>query len=102
MTYQDVYAVVSITEATAVRRALPTVTAQSGIERCRAESRELPAFWMCCGQQDSLVSAACIRFRKMLLSAGAALTWEDGPGEHDLVYWDQHLESAFRFLADHV
>ena len=34
-----------------------------------------------------------------LLSAGAGLVWEDGPGDHDLMYWDAHLESAFRFLA---
>ena len=30
---------------------------------------------------------------------GAPLVWEDGEGEHDLIYWDEHLESAFRFLA---
>lgn len=72
------------------------------VERCLEEGRELPPFWMCCGQQDELVGAACSRFRDTLLSAGAKLAWEDGPGEHDLVYWDRHLESAFRFLADHV
>ena len=34
-----------------------------------------------------------------LLRAGANLAWESGPGEHDLIYWDRHLENAFRFLA---
>ena len=54
---------------------------------------------MCCGKQDQLVGDACSRFRETLLRAGARLSWEDGPGDHDLMYWDAHLESAFRFLA---
>ncbi len=67
--------------------------------RCAAEGRLLPPVWMCCGQQDQLVGDACAHFRDTLLSAGAGLVWEDGPGDHDLMYWDAHLESAFRFLA---
>lgn len=46
-----------------------------------------------------LVGGACTRFRDELKKIGAPLVWEDGEGEHDLIYWDKHLESAFRFLA---
>ena len=69
------------------------------VEAYRREGRALPPVWMCCGKQDQLVGDACVRFRDYLLDAGAGLAWEDGPGEHDLIYWDDHLESAFRFLA---
>lgn len=69
------------------------------VETFAAEGIPLPDFWMCCGNQDLLVGDSCARFRETLLRAGANLTWENGPGEHDLMYWDEHLESAFRFLA---
>ena len=69
------------------------------VEACAAEGRPLPDFWMCCGEQDLLVGDSCSRFRETLLRAGANLAWESGPGEHDLIYWDRHLENAFRFLA---
>ena len=69
------------------------------VERCVAEGKPLPDFWMCCGEQDLLVGDSCARFRETLLRAGVYLVWETGPGEHDLMYWDRHLESAFRFLA---
>jgi len=69
------------------------------VERRAAEGKPLPDFWMCCGEQDLLVGDSCARFRETLLRAGAGLAWEAGPGEHDLMYWDRHLESAFRFLA---
>lgn len=70
------------------------------VEYCTAERRVLPDIWMCCGEQDQLVGDSCIRFREALLHAGAHPVWEGGPGEHDLIYWDKHLENAFRFLAD--
>ena len=72
------------------------------VESCAAGGIPLPEIWMCCGEQDLLVGDSCSRFRETLLRAGAGLTWESGPGDHDLMYWDEHLESAFQFLAGHV
>lgn len=69
------------------------------LEQYAAEGKKWPDFWMCCGEQDQLVGDACAHFREALHRAGAGLSWEGGPGEHDLMYWDRHLESAFRFLA---
>ena len=69
------------------------------VEAYTSEGRPLPDFWMCCGEQDLLVGDSCSRFREALLRAGANLSWESGPGDHDLIYWDRHLENAFRFLA---
>ena len=83
-------------QAYAVSKRLNPVRA---VESCLAEGRPLPDIWMCCGQQDLLVGDSCSRFREALLRAGVNPAWESGPGDHDLVYWDNHLESAFRFLA---
>ncbi|MBQ3278856.1 MAG: hypothetical protein IJG94_06805 [Clostridia bacterium] len=77
----------------------PRLNPAKAVEQYVAEGKPLPEFWMCCGKQDQLVGDACSRFRETLLRAGARLSWEDGPGDHNLMYWDAHLESAFRFLA---
>ena len=68
------------------------------VEGYRREGRNLPPVWMCCGKEDLLVGDACVHFRDVLRDAGAQLRWEEGPGGHDMMYWDEHLESAFRFL----
>lgn len=60
--------------------------------------RPLPPFWICCGSEDALVGDVARSFRDTLLRCGAEVCWEDGPGSHDLMYWDDHLENAFRFL----
>ena len=51
------------------------------------------------GREDGLVGESCLHLRDLLRDAGAAAEWEDGPGGHDLMYWDEHLENAFRFLT---
>ena len=69
------------------------------VESYVREGLPFPEIWMCCGREDALVGEACRHFRSVLEGAGAPLSWEDGSGSHDLIYWDAHLESAFRFLA---
>ena len=68
------------------------------LEAAGRAGRPLPPVWMCCGEEDGLVGDSCGHLRDALRAAGAPLHWEAGAGAHDLVYWDQHLESAFRFL----
>ena len=70
------------------------------VEAYLREGRKLPPVWMCCGEGDGLVGDACAGFRETLRTAGADLRWEAGKGGHDLMYWDDHLENAFRFLAE--
>ena len=70
----------------------------AAIEEASRQGRTLPPVWMCCGTEDDLVGDACRNCREALRRAKADLHWEEGPGGHDLMYWDEHLESAFRFL----
>lgn len=86
-------------EGSSVYNASEQLNPVRAVEQYAARKKPLPEFWMCCGKQDQLVGDACASFRETLCRAGAPPVWEDGPGEHDLMYWDEHLESAFRFLA---
>lgn len=61
---------------------------------------KLPPVWICCGTEDELVGDAARNFRDAVQQAGGDVRWEDGAGTHDLMYWDTHLESAFRFLKE--
>lgn len=69
------------------------------LENCLREGRQVPPVWMCCGEDDLLVRDSCLHLKEALAGAGAGLRWEEGPGGHELTYWDEHLESAFRFLS---
>lgn len=77
----------------------PRLNPSALLTRIREQGENLPPMWMCCGEQDLLVGPSCLRLRNALTEAGAVLRWEAGPGGHDLIYWDAHLESSFRFLA---
>lgn len=77
----------------------PRLNPVRALEQTLRDGKGLPPVWMCCGRDDGLVGESCLRLRDALAGAKAPLAWEDGPGEHDLIYWDAHLESAFRFLA---
>ena len=54
--------------------------------------------WMCCGENDMLVRDACADFSQFLTSRAIDHIFIRGRGEHDLIYWDAHLEEAFQFL----
>lgn len=70
---------------------------------------EMPQFYLCCGEQDMLLSANQ-QMAQALEQAQASYTFETGPGEHDWVFWDewiqkpwlgyqyQNRESSFRYL----
>lgn len=68
------------------------------VKTLKAEGCEIPQLYMCCGEDDALVSGVCDSFRRFLAEEGVPLVFEGGRGGHDLPYWDAHLDSAFRFL----
>lgn len=52
---------------------------------------------MCCGTEDSLL-AANRDLRDDLLANGADLTYEEGPGGHDWVFWDTYIRKILDWL----
>lgn len=65
--------------------------------KLREENRPLPKLYMCCGTEDSLL-AANRDLRDDLLANGADLTYEEGPGGHDWVFWDTYIRKILDWL----
>lgn len=79
-------------------QASPRLNPYQAVENARAEGKKLPEIWMCCGEEDLLVRDACKRFDAFLTENKVPHQAVFGHGEHDYLYWDAHLEEAFRFL----
>lgn len=58
---------------------------------------EMPQFYLCCGEQDMLLSANQ-QMAQALEQAQASYTFETGPGEHDWVFWDEWIQKALAWL----
>lgn len=68
------------------------------IERIKGDpTRTFPAFYVACGLQDHLLKAnrsiACA-----LREAGADVTYEEGEGIHDWVFWDAYIQHVLKWL----
>jgi putative tributyrin esterase len=63
----------------------------------RADETALPALYVCCGTEDALI-ADNIALRDELLAAGAKVTADFGPGEHDWAYWDARIQDVLAWL----
>lgn len=71
---------------------------RKSILELKAAKVEIAQMYMCCGRQDALVYSACESFRRFLKEQSVPLTYVEGDGLHDFVYWDEQLDSGFRFL----
>ena len=60
---------------------------------------EIPDLYICCGQQDGLVVDAVNRFAGVLDEREIRYVYRKGDGNHELDYWERHLDDAFSFLA---
>ncbi len=76
----------------------PRLNPFRGVQDALDSGRMLPGIWMCCGEEDLAVRDACRRFDAFLAENRVPHQAVFGHGEHDYLYWDAHLEEAFRFL----
>lgn len=58
---------------------------------------EFPEFYVACGLQDSLLEANRSIARK-LKEAGASVTYEEGEGGHDWIFWDTYIQHVLKWL----
>ena len=77
----------------------PRLNAYLAVEKALEAGGAIPPIWMCCGEDDGLVGEECVRFSRFLRDRRVDHAFIRGPGEHDLIYWDAHLEEAFQFLT---
>lgn len=62
-----------------------------------AKSGTKPKFFMACGTEDNLIHPNRA-FRDHLKQLGYDVTWEEGPGGHDWVFWDTYILKALEWL----
>ena len=63
----------------------------------RADVADLPALYLCCGTEDMLIEDN-VSFRDELVAAGAKVTADFGPGDHDWAYWDDRIQDVLDWL----
>jgi S-formylglutathione hydrolase FrmB len=56
-----------------------------------------PRRYQCCGTQDVLIEDN-IRFRDTARKLPLNLTYEEGPGEHNWVYWDKMIPNVLAWM----
>lgn len=65
--------------------------------KLKEEGRPVPKMYMCCGTEDGLVTANR-DFRDFLNENGVDLTYVEGPGKHDWVFWDTYIKKVLDWL----
>ena len=56
-----------------------------------------PDIWMWCGTEDFLYESN-LRLRDRLRALGYALTYTEGPGDHQWKYWDAQIQNVLDWL----
>ena len=65
--------------------------------KLKEEGRPVPKMYLCCGTEDGLVTANR-DFRDFLNENGVDLTYVEGPGKHDWVFWDTFIKKVLDWL----
>ncbi len=63
--------------------------------------KQFPDFYVACGRQDHLLEANR-SIAEALREAGANVTYEDGDGIHDFIFWDTYIQHVLQWLDYHV
>lgn len=65
--------------------------------KLKEEGRPVPKMYLCCGTEDGLVTANR-DFRDFLNENSVDLTYVEGPGKHDWVFWDTYIKKVLDWL----
>lgn len=65
--------------------------------KLKEEGRPVPKMYLCCGTEDGLVTANR-DLRDFLNENGVDLTYVEGPGKHDWVFWDTYIKKVLDWL----
>ena len=57
-----------------------------------------PEIWMWCGTEDDLYPSN-LKLRDHLRRLGYVLTYSEGPGDHQWIYWDREIQNVLNWLA---
>ena len=77
----------------------PAVCLEALKARVDGKAGSFPEIYMICGTEDDLIDANR-SFRDRLLSAGAPVRYEEGPGRHDFQYWRSNLPGMLDWMLN--
>ncbi|MBR6322212.1 MAG: esterase [Lachnospiraceae bacterium] len=63
------------------------------------EGRPMPEIYFCCGSEDSLCEGNRT-FDKFLTEKGIAHLYEESPGGHDVVFWNEYTPKVMKWLLE--
>lgn len=66
-------------------------------DQLAASGRPRPKMYMWCGTED-FIYGQNVRARDHFLKAGYDLTYEESPGTHEWVYWDEKIQRVLKWL----
>jgi S-formylglutathione hydrolase FrmB len=67
------------------------------LARQAAEAPVRPKIYLCCGTEDDLYQDN-LRFRDLLKKLPLELTYKEGRGGHDWIYWDAMIQKVLAWL----
>ena len=60
------------------------------VKRLQSQGKALPEIYMCCGTEDFLLEHNRA-FHRFLEENGVAHEYHEGPGQHDMAFWSEHI-----------
>ncbi len=66
-------------------------------EELARSGKEKPLFYMACGTEDFGITVN-VAMRDLLIKNDYDVTWEQGPGAHTWIFWNEYLERAILWL----
>lgn len=67
------------------------------IIKLQKEGKEIPNLYLACGSEDMLVKENRA-YRDFLINQGIEVTYQEGPGGHDWVFWDRYIYKVLQWL----
>jgi S-formylglutathione hydrolase FrmB len=68
------------------------------LARQSAQAVEKPRLYQCCGTDDFLYQNN-LEFRDFVRALPLDLTYEEGPGEHNWIYWDKMIQNVLAWMV---
>ena len=70
-------------------------------EKLAERKAEIPRIYLACGTEDALIGANR-EFRDFLREEDADLIYEEGPGKHNWVFWNEYLDRGLAALLANI
>ena len=67
------------------------------VRRLKAQGAKLPGLYLCCGTEDFLLESNR-QLHRFLQAEEVPHVYEEAPGQHDMVFWSEHIVKVIRWM----